>query len=306
MAVSKYVLASPVTIDVSWEQKASEHDSLDLTAFLLNKNGQVSDFSDVVFYGTTKVVEMKLTSTKHHITIETKYNKKNQIKSQCMTIELDNLPEDIMHIVFVVSCEDGKPLDKFKKAKIAFRDKTNHEDIFQIENNGDNVFCVSVGDLQKKNEHWTLIEEETCYAGGLDKAYEDFVPIKIRKEHRPLSEFERPIITTTKGLMPHTNSNDNRVEIKSAQNNINKSTNSRLLGHPGGKMPYQNNQSIANGVNKEIGHGTMPKTIKENIKKSTNNNHPDLTGVVPKKKAAVNSNKAANMANRFANKKNKK
>ena len=50
MAVSKYVLASPVTIDVSWEQKASEHDSLDLTAFLLNKNGQVSEFSDMVSF----------------------------------------------------------------------------------------------------------------------------------------------------------------------------------------------------------------------------------------------------------------
>ena len=80
MAVNKNVLASPVTIEVSWEQKASSNDSLDLTAFLLNKNGQVSEFSDMVFYGTTEVVEMKLTSTKHQITIETKYNKKYQIK----------------------------------------------------------------------------------------------------------------------------------------------------------------------------------------------------------------------------------
>lgn len=305
MAVSKYVLASPVTIDVSWEQKASEHDSLDLTAFLLNKNGQVSEFSDMVFYGTTRVVEMKLTSTKHQITIETKYNKKYQIKSQCMTIDLDNLPEEIKHIVFVVSCENRKPLDKFKKAKIAFRDKTNHEDIFQIEDNGDNVFCVSVGDLQKKNDRWTLVKEETCYAGGLEKAYEDFVPIKIRKEQRPLSEFERPIISTTKGPMPHTNPKDNRVEIKPMVNNTNNPTNSRFLGHPGGKMPYQNNQSIANGANKEIGHGTMPKTIKEKIKK-IENNHSNLKSTVSIKETAINTNKAANMANRFANKKNKK
>lgn len=303
MAVSKYVLASPVTIDVSWEQKASEHDSLDLTAFLLNKNGQVSEFSDMVFYGTTKVVEMKLISTKHQITIETKYNKINHIKSQSMTIDLHNLSEDIKHIVFVVSCEGGKPLDKFKKAKIAFRDKTNHGDIFQIEENGDNVFCVSVGDLQKKDKRWTLIDEKTCYAGGLERAYEDYVPIKIRKEQRPLSEFERPIIATAKGPMPHTNPNGNRVEIKSIVHNINKPIDSRLLGHPGGKMPYQNNQSIANVANKETGHGTMPKTIKENIKKSTNNNHSNLKGVVSIKEAAVNSNKAANMANRFANKK---
>ena len=207
MAVSKYVLASPVTIDVSWEQKASEHDSLDLTAFLLNKNGQVSEFSDMVFYGTTEGVEfsdvffygitdgveMKLTC-KHHITIETKYTLKKQIKSQCMTINLDNLPMDIKHVVFVVSCEDGKPLDKFNKVKIAFRDKINYEDQYPIEDNGDNVSCVSVGALQRKNEQWILVKEETCYAGGLEKAYEDFVPVKIRNKQYPLAEIKRPYV----------------------------------------------------------------------------------------------------------------
>lgn len=205
MAVSKYVLASPVTIEVSWEQKASSNDSLDLTAFLLNKNGQVSEFSDMVFYGTTEVVEfsdmffygitdgveMKLTC-KHHITIETKYTPKKQIKSQCMTINLDNLPMDIKHVVFVVSCEDGKPLDKFNKVKIAFRDKINYENQYPIEDNGDNVSCVSVGALQRKNEQWTLVKEETCYAGGLEKAYEDFVPVKIRNKQYPLAEIKRP------------------------------------------------------------------------------------------------------------------
>lgn len=274
MAVNKNVLASPVTIEVSWEQKASSNDSMDLTAFLLNKNGQVSEFSDMVFYGTTKVVEMKLISTKHQITIETKYNKINWIKSQCMTIDLNSLPEDVKHIVFVVSCEDGKPLDKFKKAKVAFRDKTNHEDIFQIEDNGDNVFCVSVGDLQKKDRRWTLIDEETCYAGGLESAYEDFVPIKIRQEQRPLSEFQRHVISKAKGPMPPTNSNDSGSETKP--------------------------------INKETCHGPMPKTIKEKTKKTEYHNQSPLKDVVSIKEATVNTNKAANMANRFANKKNKK
>lgn len=203
MTINKNILTSPVTIDVSWEQKSSSKDTLDLTAFLLNESGQISEISDMVFYGTTEVVDMKLTSTKHHITIESKHNKAKNIASQCMTINLDLLPEDIKHIVIVVSNDSEKPLDKFKKAQIAFKDKQNNNiAIIQIEDNGDNVFCVSVGDIQKKNELWSLVKEATCYAGGLEKAYEDFAPIEIRNSQPSLSEFSRPVISKEKGTMP--------------------------------------------------------------------------------------------------------
>lgn len=293
-------LESPVTIDVSWEQKASDNDNLDLTAFLLNKNGQVSDFSDMVFYGTTKVVDMKLTSTKHpNFTIETKYNKRKKNKSQCMTIDLENLPEEIVNIVFVVSCEDGKPLYKFKK-KIILRDKKKSEVNFEIEDDGDNVFCVSVGDLQKKNKRWTLVKEQTCYAGGLEKAYEDFVPINIRKEQPTISKFKRPVIPITKGPMPSTTPKENGLEGKPTEIDT---PNPQTLGHPSGIMPRSIKQPKVNEVNKETGHGTMPKTTRRK-EKTENNSWAILKGKVSiKEETTVSSNKVANMANRFANKK---
>lgn len=202
MSINKYTLASPVTIAVSWEQKLSSKDTLDLTAFLLNESGQISEISDMVFYGTTEFIDMKLTSTKHHITIETKHNKAKQIASQYMTINLDILSENIKHIVIVISSDTEKPLDKFQKVQIAFKDQLHHEDIFQLEDNGDNVFCVSVGDIQKKNKLWTLIQETTCYAGGLDKAYEDFVPKRIRESFPSIKKFNRPTFNKEKGTMP--------------------------------------------------------------------------------------------------------
>lgn len=264
MAVNKHILASPVTIDVSWEQKASSKDKLDLTAFLLNDNGQISDFSDMVFYGTTEVVDMKLTSTKHHITIETKHNKAKQITSQCMTIDLDSLSEDIKHIVFVVSCEDEKPLDKFQKAQIAFKDRHNHENVFRIEDNGDNVFCVSVGDIQKKNELWTLVEEATCYAGGLEKAYEDFVPKEIRKEQRPLSEIERPIFSKEKGTMPRKRKgkviNESLTEDEQSKDTITRDPNKKYKdsGHKKnrGIMPRTSSKKVSRSGITEQGFTT--------------------------------------------------
>lgn len=247
MAVNKNILTSPVTIDVSWEQKPSSKDTLDLTAFLLNESGQISDISDMVFYGTTEVVDMKLTSTKHHITIESKHNKAKNIASQSMTINLDLLPEDIKHIVFVVSNDSEKPLDKFKKAQIAFKDKQNNKDIIQIEDNGDNVFCVSVGDIQKKNELWTLIKESTCYTGGLESAFEDFVPKSIRSSYNGLEDFQRPSIGTGKGLMPSKPQKDESV-IKTET----------IISSE--KSPKNEGNSIAKGVRR----GVMPVSRRKN------------------------------------------
>lgn len=330
MAVNKHILASPVTIDVSWEQKASSKDKLDLTAFLLNDNGQISDFSDMVFYGTTEVVDMKLTSTKHHITIETKHNKAKQITSQCMTIDLDSLSEDIKHIVFVVSCEDEKPLDKFQKAQIAFKDRHNHENVFRIEDNGDNVFCVSVGDIQKKNELWTLVEEATCYAGGLEKAYEDFVPKEIRKEQLPLSEIERPIISLGKGTMPKKNESKDTTKqssddgqsknvINQRKNDIGRSDSGikkhgglmpRAIGHKKSEKTKEPAKSTSitkpdEDVTPKSGHGVMPRTPKVKTKNNETKEQPNSGESLSVNKTPVKTNKATRMANRFANKKNK-
>lgn len=339
MAINKNILTSPVTIDVSWEQKSSSKDTLDLTAFLLNESGQISEISDMVFYGTTEVVDMKLTSTKHHITIESKHNK--NIASQCMTINLDFLPEDIKHIVIVVSNDSEKPLDKFKKAKIAFKDKQNNKDIIQIEDNGDNVFCVSVGDIQKMNELWTLIKESTCYTGGLESAFEDFVPKSIRSSYKKgLDDFQRPSIGTGKGLMPSKLQKDEPV-IKTETI----------------KVPNETSKTKGNSIAKESRRGVMPVTrskIKASFseigasEKSTvsveqpvtlkeksfeqDSSKTNTRGVMPHKKRRIDDSKAeileptaivqktqefrekdtltdknvVNMANRFANRKNKR
>ncbi len=343
MAVNKNILTSPVTIDVSWEQKSSSKDTLDLTAFLLNESGQISEISDMVFYGTTEVVDMKLTSTKHHITIESKHNKAKNIASQCMTINLDLLPEEIKHIVFVVSNDSGKPLDKFKKAQIAFKDKQNNKDIIQIEDNGDNVFCVSVGDIQKKNELWTLIKESTCYTGGLDRAFEDFVPKSIRSSYRGIKDFRRPTISSERGLMPfHQHKED------SSENNSNSAVGDTtpINQNPGGKknrrvvMPPTKKKNISSisKIEQELNENELNSTGTNNLADKTNkqpkagDSHKNTRGVMPDTKKRKNKEETdemliptkadtlqdsesqkseplqniAKMANRFANKKNKK
>ena len=341
MTINKNILTSPVTIDVSWEQKSSSKDTLDLTAFLLNESGQISEISDMVFYGTTEVVDMKLTSTKHHITIESKHNKEKNIASQCMTINLDLLPEYIKHIVIVVSNDSEKPLDKFKKAQIAFKDKQNNKDIIQIEDNGDNVFCVSVGDIQKMNELWTLIKESTCYTGGLESAFEDFVPKSIRSSYKKgLDDFQRPSIRTGRGLMPSKLQKDEPV-IKTETI----------------KVPNEISETKRNSIAKEFRRGVMPVT-RSKIKASTSetgasekstvsveqpitfkkkyfeqdSSKINTRGVMPHTKRRIDDSKAeilkpiavvkkilefhekdthtdknvVNMANRFANRKNKR
>lgn len=346
MAVNKNILTSPVTIDVSWEQKSSSKDTLDLTAFLLNESGQISEISDMVFYGTTEVVDMKLTSTKHHITIESKHNKAKNIASQCMTINLDLLPEEIKHIVFVVSNDSGKPLDKFKKAQIAFKDKQNNKDIIQIEDNGDNVFCVSVGDIQKKNELWTLIKESTCYTGGLERAFEDFVPKSIRSSYnKGLKDFTRPSIGTGKGLMPSKPQKDGPVietikpsdaATKTDGNPIAKGTNRGLMPIPITRRKNKASASEASASGKvsqvvstpvveqpvahkekpfdqdsttKNGRGVMPHT---KIRKDDGKAEvPEATVVEQepqehREKDSHTQKNVVNMANRFANRKNKR
>lgn len=346
MAVNKNILTSPVTIDVSWEQKSSSKDTLDLTAFLLNESGQISEISDMVFYGTTEVVDMKLTSTKHHITIESKHNKAKNIASQCMTINLDLLPEEIKHIVFVVSNDSEKPLDKFKKAQIAFKDKQNNKDIIQIEDNGDNVFCVSVGDIQKKNELWTLIKESTCYTGGLESAFEDFVPKSIRNTYnKGLKDFQRPSIGTGKGLMPSKPQKDEPVKktetIKASDETPKTEGNPIAKGTRRGVMPVtrrKNKASVSEEsasekvsqvvstpvVEQPVTHKEIPfdqdssKTSRRGVMPHTKRRKDDGKAELPepivveqkpqeqKEKDSHTQKNVVNMANRFANRKNKR
>lgn len=346
MAVNKNVLTSPVTIDVSWEQKSSSKDTLDLTAFLLNESGQISEISDMVFYGTTEVVDMKLTSTKHHITIESKHNKAKNIASQCMTINLDLLPEDIKHIVFVVSNDSEKPLDKFKKAQIAFKDKQNYKDIIQIEDNGDNVFCVSVGDIQKKNELWTLIKESTCYTGGLESAFEDFVPISIRNTYnKGLKDFQRPSIGTGKGLMPSkSQKNEPLIETettivsdempKTEGNPITKGTRRGVMPVTRRKNKASVSEANASGkanqvvsmpvVEQQVTHEEKPfdqdssTKNRRGVMPHSKRKKDDGKAVVPeptvveqkthehREKDSHTQKNVVNMANRFANRKNKR
>ena len=171
MAVNKNILTSPVTIDVSWEQKSSSKDTLDLTAFLLNESGQVSEISDMVFYGTTEVVDMKLTSTKHHITIESKHNKAKNIASQCMTINLDLLPEDIKHIRF----------DKLKELYESRVDENNEKYIGTIQK-------LLIEGKSKNNtetlEGRTNTNKVVIFKPNENNKIGEFVSVKITEAHK--------------------------------------------------------------------------------------------------------------------------
>ena len=200
MDKKQHILTPSISIYVSWEKDKSSEDALDLTAFLLNEDGQISNISDMVFYGTTEVCDNKLISKEHKITIETKYNQVKKIACQSMSVSLKELPETVKHVVFVVSNNIQKPLDRFRNSSIKFRDGEEYSKSITFEDNGDDAFCVSVGAVEKMLNTWSLVIETTCYAGGIDKAYEDYVPKSIRDKY-PINSFIRPTFRT-KGPMP--------------------------------------------------------------------------------------------------------
>lgn len=184
----KNILCSPITIDVYWKQEHGA--SLDLTAFLLNESGQISDIFDMAFYGTKD----KLKSTSG-ITLKKENNVYKRKDYQSMTINLERLSENIKSITIAVSNSRGKSLDKFKEVEVVLRDNNKFESSLQIDDNGDNVCCVSVDIIQKKGGTWrSLLSNSigyTGYAGGLEMAYEDYVPKEIRDKN-PFNQFKYP------------------------------------------------------------------------------------------------------------------
>ena len=297
------ILVSPVTIDVSW--KHEDEYTLDLTAFLLNDSGRISDVSEMVFYGTMNAIDDCELNSRYGITLKMSKNSYKRVDSQRMVISLPCLPDNIQHVVFVVSNDKAKVLDKFRDAKVQLKSNDEYVSDLLIEDCGDNVFCMSVGAIQKKGNSWIWIDESACYAGGLESAYVDYVPKEIRDKN-PIDEFKRPLFKKQEGdvnkgskepKLPPINPDGDRSSTKKPKKNS---------GQARGVMPAR---VKGNGVlvNSEGEINSVPKSLdteigsKTNEEKSSSKKYSDKKEDISEKNTTKSKEKIVNSGQKSNN-----
>lgn len=193
MNLDTHNLKSPLLVTLSWSESPSSMSFLDLSAFMI-EDGQIRELDDFIFYGSKPDEDGRKVVAKNGCIVLKDHNTCNSCTQQCMSIDLEKVDKRIKQIILVVSSDSEHQLSKYSEAQIVLTDSDVQQKEYKMsldENGDEHIRCMLIGNVYRYGDSWRYEEDGSTLNGGLDIAYNHFVPKQIREKIPFNDNFEK-------------------------------------------------------------------------------------------------------------------
>lgn len=266
MGINTYKLTSHVKITLSWKSSANKTAMLDLSAFMLDDDGQFQGLDSVVFYGSQINEKGQYHCPDDSIILDS-HKQNNGVIRQLMQVDLEKMAPIIKTIVLVISFDTKNLNSKFSCAEVSIEDENEILCQLPIDYvNDDSVGGIIIGNIYRYGDSWRYENEESTFAGGLEIPYYRWVSKEIKEKEVSFNKEEL--------LQHHESDRKSESEEKKGVHNNNKSGEDQKVNVTYPLPPKKRKNSF----------GTMPKSKKSAKGKSAskqtkNKNNQKLSAI---------------------------
>ena len=169
---------SKLIVGAGWKLNAFDADTLDvdISCFLLNKDGQTRVDSDFVFYNNEEACDGAVVHNGDNLTGA------GEGDDETISIDLNGVPFDVVKIMFVFSIYRGEEKDQAMKSVrngyLRLVNVANSQEILRYETNedvqGNEGTAMLLASLNREGPKWHFEVIGECVTGGLGKIATDY------------------------------------------------------------------------------------------------------------------------------------